>query len=131
MMSKLSPERQSEIKLQNIDESDCGVIAIQALTHLPRSEAMAAAVKDAGYRDGFGVFRAGMKRALENLGYRCERIKPDPGETVAVFAIRHEYGYYMIHTDGHVMALVEGDLHNGRSDWHSPVEAAYKVERAE
>lgn len=126
MNSSLSPEQRSEIMLSNITNSDCGIIAIQAITQMSRAESERLCREAGDHQDGEGISRLGLIFALRRVGYTCQPTLAER-ETAAVFATTHEYGTFLVFTDGHVMALVEGDLHNGRSDWHAPVEEAYRV----
>jgi hypothetical protein len=127
MNSSLTPEQRSGITFSNIDGSDCGVIAIQAITGKPRKEAeeLAAAF---GYRSGSGIMRGGIDTALRAVGYSVEPVKVRPGTTPATFTINNEYGVFLVYTEKHVMALVEGDLRNSRSFWRNPIEAVMKVD---
>lgn len=128
MNSSLSDEHRSEILLTNISTSDCGVIALQAITGMSRAEAEAVATEKAGYEHAVGVPRGGMNKCLRELGYELEFVAGmSAGFTTATFAFDHEYGTYIVYTDAHVMAVIDGDAHNSRGDWHSPVELAYKV----
>jgi hypothetical protein len=127
MNSSLSPERRSEIMLTNISKSDCGVIAAQAVTKLSRAAAESLVVEHGDYEYGVGISRGALNRALQHAGYVVTPIEFDRGSTAATFVAGHEWGTYLIYTDTHVMALVEGDLFNGSGDWHSPVEEAYIV----
>lgn len=130
MNSSLSPERRSEITLQNISTSDCGVIALQAITGLTRSEAERLCGEVGGYQIGIGIARGGLNRVLFHLSYNLTmmRVWEEPGLTVASFATTYEYGRFLIYTESHVSALVDGDLFNAKGDWHAPVEEAYRVE---
>lgn len=131
MMSSLSDERRSEITLTNITTSDCGVIAIQAITGMARPEAEAVAIEKAGYKPGFGIMRGNLNRALKDLGYEIELVATErDGFTVATFAVDHEYGVYLLYTERHVMGMIEGAVHNGRSEWHAPLEVAYRLKKS-
>lgn len=130
MNSSLTPEQRSEVVLTNISSADCGVVAAQAVTRLNRAETEKLVTEYGDYKHGIGISRGAMVRALKHAGYKLTHVPQDHGETAAVFACRCEYGMYIVFTSNHVMALVEGDLHNSRGDWHAPVELAYKVERA-
>ena len=110
-MRKLTPEERSEVLLGNIDTSDCGVIAIQAVTSLRRADAERACERY-GYHSGVGMDRAGQIGLLVKLGYSVELIEPDLGDTPATFAMTHDRGTYLLWTDGHVQTLKEGDLYN-------------------
>lgn len=123
----LTPEERSEISLRNIGSSDCGVIAIQAITGIKRSEAEDLAVAN-GYVTGIGTARGGINKALQKAGYRLEPVIATR-ETPATFALTHEYGKYLIYVDAHVMALVDGDLYNGEGSWHSRVEEIYAIQK--
>jgi hypothetical protein len=112
--------------LSNITGSDCGVIAFQAITRQSRSESERLCREAGDYQDGEGISRLGMQLALRRVGFKADLVYV-PGETVAVFAATHEYGTYLLFTDGHVMALIEGDLYNGRTEGRAPVEEAYRV----
>lgn len=129
----LSREQRSEIYLTNIDTSDCAVIAIQAVTGLSRHEAEELALRH-GYVPAEGCVdkrpgmpRGGINEALKRYGFTLRRITPDPGDTPATFSLCHEDGRYLVYIDKHVMALVEGDLHNSRGCWSDPVEEIYEV----
>lgn len=123
----MTPERRSEIWLNNIESKDCGVIAIQAITCLPRSEAELLA-RAFGYNPSSGIHPRGVEEALEANGYDIVTANYE-GHTAATFALTHEYGVYTVHVDGHVMALVEGDLHNAKTNkfWHMPVIDASRI----
>lgn len=125
MNSSLTPEQRSEILLSNIATSDCGVIAFQAVTKAKRPVAERE-MKRAGYKPETGTPRGAIEKALRKRGYKTKDA-PDFRQTPATFASTHEYGVYLVYTDRHVMALVEGDLHNSRGHWHSPVEAITEV----
>lgn len=126
MNSKLTPEERSSITLTNILKSDCGVIAIQAVSGLPRKAAELLA-KRHGYTPTGGTPRGGIDAALAERGFVLTPVEYEPKETAASFACRHEYGTYLIYVDEHVMALVEGDLHNSRGAWHDRVEEIKEV----
>jgi hypothetical protein len=131
MNSSLSPERKSEIMLQNITRSDCGVIACQYLTGLPRQRAYELCVSIGHYEEGLGIERGRLNLVLQQIGYKLTLMPTSHNETVATFALNHEYGSFLIYTKDHVSAMVEGDLRNAKGDWHAPIEEAYKVEAAE
>lgn len=127
MNSSLTPEQRSEILLTNIDTSDCGVIALQAITGRKRKP-MEALAKKNGYSPTTGAPRGCLEKALESIGYRTRKLDPR-GETPATFSMTHENGLYLIYTEGHVMALVEGDLHNSRGNWRLACESITEVTR--
>lgn len=112
--------------LSNITESDCGVIACQAVTGLSRAEAERLCRERGDYEDGQGISRAGLSLALMSVGYKVEPVSC-AGDTAATFSMAHEYGKYLIYTEGHVEALVEGDLYNTRRGSHKRVEEAFRV----
>lgn len=124
----LSPERKSEILLSNMSDSDCGVIALQAITGMRRQLAMKLMLKN-GYQPVLGTERGGVERALESKGYTVELVDEDEiyNETAASFAMSHPNGKYLVYTarpaEGftHVMALVDGDLSNSRGHWHDKI----------
>lgn len=126
MNSKLTPEERSDITLTNIDKADCGVIAIQAVTGLPRRAAEMLAARHGWTKSG-GIMRPGVDLALAERGYSLKPIVPEPGETAATFAVRNEYGKFIIYVDAHVMALIDGDLHNSRGAWHDRVEEIKEI----
>jgi hypothetical protein len=126
MMSTLSPEERSEIMLSNITGSDCGVIAFQAITGMDRVESERLCREAGDYQDGEGISRYGMQLALRRVGYKAEPVYVSR-ETTAVFSLGHEYGTYLLFTDGHVMALIDGDLYNGRTEGRAPVEEAFRI----
>ena len=131
MNSSLSPERKSEITLTNITMTDCGVIALQAVTGLKRARAEAVAIDQAGYRPGHGVTRGGLNRALEKMGWKVDLVATERDRfTVATFAMDHEYGTYLLYTEQHVMAMIDGDVHNSKGTWRAPLEEAYKLTRS-
>lgn len=127
-MTDLTREQRSEIYVQNVDGSDCAVVALQALLGISRT-----AADELAERHGYpaplgGMLREDFRRALsEGCGGKLTEVAPDYGETAATFAVSHPDGRYAIHVDGHVMALVDGDLYNGRSFWGYPVERAYRL----
>ncbi len=126
-MSMLSDEKRSEIMLSNIDTSDCGVIAIQAVTGLPREEAEQLAVEVAGYVPGTGTPMGGVDRAVRSAGKKVERVELPSGETAATFALMHEYGSHLLYIESHVMSCIDGDLFNARSFWGHPLLRAMRV----
>lgn len=127
-MSGLSAERRSEIMLTNIDTSDCGVIALQAVTGLGRRESEEL-LTEKGYRPKVGTPRGALEQSLKALGYTVRSIRPDYRDTPATFSITHEYGRYLVYTEDHVMALVDGDLHNSRGSWRAPIQGIMEVTR--
>lgn len=129
MVSGLSDQQRSEIMLTNITEADCGVIAYQAVTGSKRPEAERLCIELGGYAPGKGIHRGGLNRALAAAGYSLTLSANErDGFTVATFVFSNEYGKFLIYTHNHVMALIEGDCHNSRGDWHSPIEEAFRVE---
>lgn len=127
-MATTTRQKRSEIWLTNIESDDCGVIAIQAITALPRDEAEALAY-EFGYRANAGILPGGVASALKSIGYTIKRAQVERRETPATFALSHERGVYLIHVDAHVMALVDGDLHNSRGSWHKPIMSIEQVTR--
>ena len=117
----LTPERASEITFTNIEGHDCAIVALQGITGLSRAKAKELMDTYAGYEAGVGTPRLGIYKVLGMLKAKVEAADPEPGDTVATFALRHEYGRYLIHTSGHVMSLIEGDLYNARGAWHEQV----------
>lgn len=127
----LTPAQRSEILLTNIAEKDCGVIALQALTGWRRRTAERRLAK-AGYTELMGTPRGALETALQAAGYSCDHRRVDPNvpkDTAATFTLTHEYGLWLVYVENHVMAVVEGDLHNSRGYWHAPVEAYTAVTR--
>jgi hypothetical protein len=112
--------------LSNIDTSDCGVIAIQAATKMNRDSAFKLA-SDYGYAAGVGIDRGAIETALVSIGWTCEPMDVYRNATPATFAMSHEYGLYLVYVDKHVMALVNGDLHNGKGSWGQPIEQVTKI----
>lgn len=126
-MSALTPEERAAYLHSNLDTSDCGVIAIQALTGLPYHEAEGLA-RRYGYVPGEGTPRGGIDKALQEHGMEVTAVFVDMlRDTPATFALKHEYGTYLLYTDKHVMAIIEGDLMNARGCWGKPLEAARRV----
>jgi len=107
------------------------VVACQAITKLPRAEAERLCIDIGRYAPGEGIARGGLNKVFMNIGYKLTMLRTweEPGLTVASFALAHEYGLFLVYTERHVSALVDGDLHNAKGDWHAPVEEAYRVER--
>lgn len=126
MNSSLTPERRSEIMLSNITDHDCGVIAFQAITGRDRASAERLCRDKGSWDEQEGIPRGGLNLALMYAGYDLKPVSCH-GDTSATFAVTHEYGVYLIYTEGHVAALVEGDLFNQRPGSHMPVEEAYRV----
>lgn len=126
-MTNLTPEQRSEITLRNIGGSDCGIIAVMALTELSRTKSERLCKDKGDWVEGEGISRIGLKLALCHAGYTCT-LTPCEGDTAATFSLTHEYGKYLIFTEGHVAALVEGNLYNSRLGSHSPVEEVYRVD---
>lgn len=124
----LSPERRSEITFGNVTSDDCGVVALQAVADLKRAEAMAALLGK-GYEPGEGTTRGSVEEALRALGIDCYTSYDIGGETPASFALDHDSGSYLLYISGHIMALVEGDLHNARGFWNAPLVKAVRVDR--
>lgn len=123
----LDEKRRSEILHHNISTSDCGVVAVQAITGCGYDAALAA-LEAHGYEDGVGTPRGGCEKALQDLGWKAELHPIETStETPATFAVTHEYGRFLIYVEGHVMALVEGGLMNGRGSWGKRVEAVVRV----
>jgi hypothetical protein len=105
---------------------DCGVIAIQAVTGYKRSFARKLA-NAVGYNPDKGMKRGTIEEALIKRGFKVNCYAPRPGTTPATFAVSHESGSYLIYIESHVMALVEGDLHNSRGSWRMPVDQITEV----
>lgn len=133
MNSSLSPERRSEILFTNIGDSDCGVIALQAVAGISRKKAERVLRKH-GW-DEFGTPRGGLEAAAVELGFKVKQ-RPVIRETPATFSAAHEYGSFFIYVTtktlkgeygGHVMALVNGDLHNSKGSWRIPCEQITEV----
>lgn len=101
--------------------------AIQAVTGWSRARALKVAKADAHYRDGSGVTRGNIERALVANGFEVEAVAYDPHDSVATFALANDWGTFLVYVDGHVMALVDGDLFNGRGNWGKPLDGATKV----
>ncbi len=132
MNTQLDPDRKSEITLANITDSDCGVIALQAVARLRRVDAVNLARTVGGWKDGHGMTNYNIHRCLTSLGHRIVPEQHSPGATVATFAVTHEYGRFLIYTDGHVGTLIEGDLRNmSKAEWHCPIESVIRVELAD
>jgi len=132
----LTPEKKAEILHANIGSSDCGVIAIQAITGKSYKVCERAA-KKFGYSPDGGAPRGSLEKALEHLGYKTKVIQPGAGDTPATYSIMNEYGSFLIYVTtksaktgeygGHVMALVDGDLHNSKGSWRCAVEQITEV----
>lgn len=122
----LSPEERSEILLSNIDQKDCGVIAVQAITKLSRPTALKLML-ERGYDPATGTKRGIIERLLTSVGFRCEYRPEETRGTPATFATTNEYGLWLVYVERHVMALVEGDLHNSRGHWHSRLDGVTRV----
>jgi hypothetical protein len=123
----LTPERRSEIVLENIKKDDCGIIALQALSGLPRTDAEIALT--GVYQPGVGVYTDDFLKVIKSLGFDLTRVPYEYGDTVATFALRHEVGTYLIFVKKHVISLVDGTPHNSRAEWHTPVLAVHRVSK--
>lgn len=123
----LTPEERSSIMLTNISTSDCGVIAIQAVTGLPRKRAEQLCKKHGKYDPEQGTPRGGLEAVLDKLGIDWEAMPYDRNDTPATIAARDEYSTYLVYVEKHVMALVGGDLHNSRGHWRSPVDGLTRL----
>lgn len=121
----LSKERRSEILLANIEEKDCGVIALMAVTKLSREDARET-MATAGFSPDGGTPRGTIEKVLLGMGYGVEVSKPYR-ETPATFSVAHEYGTYLLYIYKHVMPLVEGDLYNARGHTGRALEMVTKV----
>jgi len=128
-MGIVTNERQSEILLQNLDYRDCGIVAIQALTGLPRKNALKLAIEESGYDPEIGIYRGDLERSFRAVGYTVSNYPLEPGTSVASFAIENERGSFIVYIEKHVMALVDGDLFNSRGSWFDQVEMVKKVVR--
>ncbi len=124
----LTPEQKCAITFSNIDTSDCGVVALMAVTGWDREEAERQATDVGRYKPGKGTPRGGLELVLEAHGieHRTHHVE---GETVATFSLKHEYGNWLVYVDGHVMALIGGDLYNDRGQWSKPVDRVTEVLR--
>ena len=116
---------------QNVGTSDCGVVALQAVTGLNRAKAEKLAKDQAGYVEGVGVMRGQLNAALMGSGYRLENVPVNVGDTPATFSVTHEWGVYLLYTCGHVMVLREGNLLNAKGEWRAELEDAIKVTKEE
>lgn len=125
----ISEERRSEIFLSNIGLTDCGVIAIQAVTGWPRKRALKFAIEKCQYDETSGTPHGAIDSALRAAGYRVEPVEHYVSSTAATFALTHEYGKFLVYVSGHVMGLVDGDLYNSRSHWGKQLVRAAKVEK--
>lgn len=125
----VSDEQRSEVLLQNIDTSDCGIVALQAITGWTRAQAEARAGQR--YAKGTGMMRGTIEATLREHGWVCAQVPrtEQQGETPGTWAFMHEAGMWLVYTERHVMALVDGDLHNSRGHWHRPVEGIVRVHR--
>ncbi len=135
----ISAERRSEILHQNAGTSDCGVVAVSAVTSLPRSEA-SEVLSRYGYTDSGGSPRGSLELALHELGWTTRKLPVGEfdGETAATFAMTHDDGVYLLYNTqpkrkggmaGHVMALVEGDLYNAIANGRVPLDGVTEVTR--
>jgi hypothetical protein len=128
-------ELRSDIFLENIEEADCGLIAIQAVTGMKRAAVERLAEEE--FKGRTGMRRGSIEELLLQAGYSCETLAVDPRlETPATFSLTHEWGRFLLYTNspegkGHVQALVEGDLHNARGSWSCPLLAVTKVTKEE
>jgi len=136
-MAPLTQAQRSEIWLTNIDTSDCGVIALQAVTGWSRKRAERELRKYGGYpsKETGGTPRGGIELALAANGVETESYPWAKTDTVATFALRHDYGRFLIYVtherngerSGHVMALVDGDLPNSKGSWHDSPDQVTRV----
>lgn len=123
----LTPERRSEIMLTNISESDCGVIAIQAVAGVSRERAERLCKEHGSYEPNRGTPRGGLERVLDYLGVEFVEVEDYYNATPATLACEHPYGSYLVYVERHVMALVDGDLHNSRGHWRTPVDGLTRL----
>lgn len=123
----ISDERRSEITFDNIAQSDCGITALQAVCGLPRREAEELLTREGEYTPNVGTPRGGVEAAALAAGFAVEPVAFDPSDTAATFSLRNEYGRFLVYTEGHVMALVEGELYNARGSGRMPVTGASRV----
>ena len=126
MNSSLNPARKSEITFENIELKDCGVVALQAVTRLRRQQAVEL-LSEHGYSPDTGTTRGGLEKALDELGIGWELMDLDPTDTVATFALRHEWGRFLVYVEGHVMGLIDGDLYNSRGHWHDRLSSVTRI----
>lgn len=133
--TKLTPEQRAGVLHSNLATSDCGVIALQAVTGLAYREAEAALVAQ-GYGPDHGSPRGALEKALHLLGYTCtysdvpcQTLRWEPGDTAATYALRQEYGTWLVYIPKHVMALLDGNLTNSRGHWHGTVDGITHVTR--
>lgn len=126
----LTPEQEQEITLRNIGTSDCAVAALMAVTGWPRLKAEPL-LEAGGYRSDTGAPRGSIELALEQGGR--EALVQDRagwhGDTPATFSMTHDVGLYLLYVEGHVMALVDGDLHNAVHRWGRPLDGVTLVLR--
>lgn len=127
-MTPLSAEARAAITRSNLTHHDCGVVALMAVTDLPYSKADQLCRRH-GFTDTGGTPREALPQVLHDLGYPHRPAEFHHGESVATFALRHEYGRWLVYIDGHVMPLVDGDLYNARGWWSSPVVMALEVHK--
>ncbi len=125
-MTPLSPEARAAIQRQNLTHHDCGVVALMAVTDLPYGKA-AQLCRKHGFTDTGGTPRQALPAALLDLGVQFNSTQWHGNDTVATFALRHEYGRYLLYIEGHVMPLVDGDLYNARGFWSAPLEMVVEV----
>jgi hypothetical protein len=121
----MNQERRSEIWLQNIADDDCGVIALQALTRRSREDVEELAKEC--YTPGSGTDRLRLANLLTKIGLAPSHVGMEDRATPATFAIEHEDGRYLLFTKGHVMALIDGDLHNSTGSWSDPLQEVWRV----
>lgn len=123
---RLTKEQHAEVFSWNAEQDDCGVIAIMRACDLTYPEALEVATRH-GYGNNNGMMRTNIHAAIEE--FKTLREVELPRQTTpAIFAMAHEVGTFLIHTNGHVQVLKDGDLLNsGEGDWSSPVQAIKEV----
>lgn len=111
----LDPKAKAAIYHENIEAADCGVIALQSVTGLPYDDA-AALLTAHGYGGGAdlgtGTPRGAIEAALTGLGYSVERIEPEYNSTPSTFWMERRSGRFLLYTDSHVSAIVNGNPYN-------------------
>lgn len=118
----------AEVFRENLEDDDCGIIATAAVTGLNYEETQY--LLDGVFRataSGRGVSRLALFNRLRDRGWIVDEIEVPYNCTVAMVESRFPDGRYFIGMPNHIMALVDGELFNGRGSWGAPVDGIAHV----